>query len=214
VNVRYKVPESLKNKIRRWAPLALLVVGAVLLVYVTFEYSSMFYQQRHLSAQWERQNVPSTAAPPKAQDPRDQMTRLSIPSIDLDAIVVEGTSNKQLAIAPGHMTDTSAPGETGNVVITAHRDTFFRHIFELKKGDEILVRRGVKAFQYVVEKKVVVKPNETWGARPTGEAGLTLLTCYPTYFVGPAPERLVVTAKLANPAATTATAAPAHSGTE
>ncbi len=214
MNVHYKIPESLKNKIRRWAPLALLVVGAVLLVYVTFEYSSMFYQQRHLSAQWERQNVPSTATPPKAQDPREQMTRLSIPSIDLDAIVVEGTSNKQLAIAPGHMTDTAAPGETGNVVITAHRDTFFRHIFELKKGDEILVRRGGKSFQYLVEKKFVVKPSETWVARPTGDARLTLLTCYPTYFVGPAPERLVVTAKLANPAATTATAAPARSGTE
>jgi sortase A len=194
--------------------LALLVVGAILLVFVTFEYSSMFYQQRQLSAQWEKQNVPSTAAPPKAQDPRDQMTRLSIPSIDLDAIVVEGTSNKQLAIAPGHMADTAAPGENGNVVITAHRDTFFRHIFELKKGDEILVRRGGRSFQYLVEKKFVVKPNETWVARPTGDARLTLLTCYPTYFVGPAPERLVVTAKLANPAATTATAAPTHSGTE
>jgi sortase A len=132
----------------------------------------------------------------------------------LDAIVVEGTSYKQLAIAPGHMTDTAAPGENGNVVITAHRDTFFRHIFELKKGDEILVRRGGRSFQYLVEKKFVVKPSETWVARPAGDARLTLLTCYPTYFVGPAPERLVVTAKLANPAAATATAAPAHSGTE
>jgi LPXTG-site transpeptidase (sortase) family protein len=212
--VRFEIPPSIKTGVRRWAPLAMLIVGAVLLVYVTFEYGSMFYQQRQLSAQWERQNAPSSAAPPKAEDPRDQVTRLSIPNIDLDAIVVEGTSRRQLAIAPGHMTETPAPGENGNSVITGHRDTFFRHIYELKKGDEIVVRRGGKAFQYLVERKFVVQPTDVGVLRPTSDARLTLITCYPTYYVGPAPERLVVTAKLANPAATTATAAPAKSGSE
>jgi sortase A len=212
--VRFKIPTSWKTGARRWGPLALLIVGAILLVYVSFEYGSMFYQQRQLSAQWERQNQPATAAPPKAQDPRDQVTRLSIPSIDLDAIVVEGTSRRQLAIAPGHMTDTPSPGENGNSVITAHRDTFFRHIYELKKGDEIVVRRGGKSFQYLVERKYVVQPTDLGVLRPTTDARLTLITCYPTYYVGPAPERLVVTAKLANPGATTATAAPAGSGSE
>ena len=208
-----RIPKSWKEIARRWAPLALLIVGAVMLVYVTFEYGSMYYQQRQLSARWERQNAPQKATPPKAEDPREQMTRLSIPSIDLDAIVVEGTTNRQLAIAPGHMTDTAAPGEVGNSVITAHRDTFFRHIYELKKGDEILVRRGGKSFQYLVEKTFVVKPTETWVVRPSGDARLTLVTCYPTYYVGPAPERLVVTAKMA-PASTSATAATAGSSTE
>src|SRR3954464_5959139 len=214
MTVLNRIPTSWRQNGRRWAPLALLIVGAVLLAYVTFEYGTMFYQQRQLSAQWEKQNAPSHAAPPKAEDPRDQMTRLSIPSIDLDAIVVEGTSYKQLAIAPGHMTDTAAPGETGNSVITAHRDTFFRHIYELKKGDEIVVRRGGKSFQYLVEKKFIVQPTDLGVLRPTMDARLTLITCYPTYYVGPAPERLVVTAKLANPGATTATAAPAKSGSE
>jgi sortase A len=204
----------LRTGARRWGPLTLLIAGAILLVYVTFEYGSMFYQQRQLSAQWERQNRPASAAPPKAEDPRDQVTRLSIPSIDLDAIVVEGTSRRQLAIAPGHMTDTPSPGENGNSVITAHRDTFFRHIYELKKGDEIVVRRGGKSFQYLVERKFVVQPTDLGVTRPTTDARLTLITCYPTYYVGPAPERLVVTAKLANPGATTATAAPANSGSE
>src|SRR3954470_10478280 len=186
----------------------------MLLGYVIFEYGTMFYQQRQLSARWEKQNSPSHAAPPKAEDPRDQMTRLSIPSIDLDAIVVEGTSYKQLAIAPGHMTDTAAPGETGNSVITAHRDTFFRHIYELNKGDEIVVRRGGKSFQYLVERKFVVKPSDVSVLRPTTDARLTLVTCYPTYYVGPAPERLVVTAKLANPGNATASASPAHTGAQ
>jgi sortase A len=112
------------------------------------------------------------------------------------------------------MTDTAAPGENGNSVITGHRDTFFRHIYELKKGDEIVVRRGGKSFQYLVERKFVVQPTDVGVLRPTSDARLTLITCYPTYYVGPAPERLVVISKLANPAATTATADPAKSGSE
>lgn len=203
MKVLNKIPTSWKANARRWAPLACLVVGAVLLLYVTFEYGSMFYQQKHLSARWEKQNSPAIATP-KAADPRDQVTRLSIPSIDMDAIVVEGTNNRQLAIAPGHMTGTPAPGESGNAVITAHRDTFFRHISELKKGDEIVVRRGGKSFQYVVDRKFVVKPTDVSVLKSTTDARLTLITCYPTYYVGPAPERLVVTAKLANAGAAAA----------
>jgi sortase A len=206
--------KTLKDYLRRWGPQGLLLIGAVLLVYVSFEYGSMYVRQKQLAAQWERQNAPSAAAAPKAQDPREQMTRLSIPSIDLDAIVVEGTSSRQLAIAPGHMADSAAPGENGNSVITAHRDTFFRHIYELNKGDEIVVRRGGKSYQYLVERKFVVKPSDVSVLKPTSDARLTLVTCYPTYYVGPAPERLVVTAKLANPSGATASAAAAHSGTE
>jgi len=173
----------------------------------------MFYQQRQLSARWERQNSPAIATP-KAADPREQVTRLSIPSIDMDAIVVEGTSYRQLAIAPGHMTETPAPGENGNSVMTALRDTFFRHIYELKKGDQITVRRGGKSFQYEVDRKYVVKPSDVSVLRPTTDAQLTLITCYPTYYVGPAPERLVVTAKLAKPDSSTATSSPARPGAE
>jgi sortase A len=206
--------KTLKANFRRWWPTALLLVGALLLVYVTFQYGSMYVRQRQLSAEWEKQNAPAAAAAPKAQDPREQMTRISIPSIDLDAIVVEGTNSRQLAIAPGHMVDTAAPGENGNSVITAHRDTFFRHIYELNKGDTILLRRGGKSFQYLVEKKFVVKPSDVSVLRPTNDARLTLVTCYPTYYVGPAPERLVVTAKLAGPADATASAVPAHTGAQ
>ena len=206
--------KTLKTNLRRWWPTALLLVGALLLVYVTFQYGSMFVRQRQLSAEWEKQNAPSAAAAPKAQDPREQMTRISIPRIDLDAIVVEGTTNRQLAIAPGHMTDTAAPGENGNSVITAHRDTFFRHIYKLNKGDQIVLRRGGKSFQYLVERKFVVKPSDVSVLRPTTDARLTLVTCYPTYYVGPAPERLVITAKLSGPADATASAVPAHTGAQ
>ena len=69
--------------------------------------------------------------------PEQILTRIRVPKIGMDAIVVEGASVKELSEGPGHMRETAEPGETGNAVITGHRDTFFRHIYELTKGDQI-----------------------------------------------------------------------------
>src|SRR5262249_13937678 len=87
----------------------------------------------------------------------------------------------------------------GNAVITAHRDTFFRHIFELEKGDEINIQRDGQVYRYEVTGKKVVAPTDLSVIRPTPDAQLTLITCYPTYYIGPAPERLVVFSKLVTP---------------
>jgi len=119
-----------------------------------------------------------------------------IPKINLDVIVVEGASRKQLLAGPGHLQDTATPGSAGNAVITAHRDTFFRHIYELTQGDEILIRRGGQVFHYHVTGKKIVQPEDVSVLKPTRDAQLTLITCYPTYYVGPAPERLVIFSKL------------------
>ena len=117
----------------------------------------------------------------------------------MDAIVVEGASRKQLSIGPGHMIDTAMPGEPGNAVITGHRDTFFRNIYELKRGDEIIVRRSGQVFKYQVTGKKIVEPEDISVLKPTVEPQLTLITCYPTYYIGPAPKRLVIFSKLMQP---------------
>src|SRR6185503_18054571 len=80
--------------------------------------------------------------------------------------------------------------------ISAHRDTFFRHIYELNKGDEILVRRNGKVFHYQVTGKKIVMPDDVAVLKQTTDPQLTLITCYPTYYIGPAPKRLVVFSKL------------------
>jgi sortase A len=177
--------------------LLFLAFGLALIGYVASQYWAMFYTQRHLEAEWEKQLVMAAAAPgvPKLS-PEEMLTRVSIPKIKLDAIVVEGTSQKQLALGPAHMTDTAFPGEVGNAVISAHRDTFFRHIYELQKGDEIFIHRNGEVFRYEVTGKKVVNPQEVSVLRPTKDAQLTLITCYPTYYIGPAPDRLVVFSKL------------------
>jgi len=197
---------------RRVMSLALVVIGVVLLGYVAGQYWGMYRSQKNLEAEWQRQaataspagtaavSVPGKmqdSAPGSAQVSADRiLTRLEIPKIQMDAIVVEGASRHDLSEGPGHMKETAQPGETGNAVITAHRDTFFRHIYELNKGDQIQVRRRGRTFTYEVTGKRIVMPEDISVIKPTTNPQLTLITCYPTYYIGPAPKRLVVFSKL------------------
>src|SRR5262249_47181540 len=137
---------------RRVLSWLLLATGAGLLLYTGSQYWRMYFSQQQMEIQWQRQQ----AAPRAAAGPL--VTRLQIPKIKLDAMVTEGTSRQQLLEGPGHLEHTAPPGENGNAVITAHRDTFFRHIFELEAGDEIVVQRNGHAFRYEVTSKKVVKP--------------------------------------------------------
>jgi sortase A len=181
---------------RQGISLAFLLLGLVLIGYVAGQYWGMYHAQRQLEAQWEKQ-VAAVNAPGLPQlSPAEMLTKVSIPKINLDAIVVEGTTRKQLALGPAHITETAFPGETGNAVITGHRDTFFRHIYELQKGDTVFVRRNGEVFKYEVTEKKIVKPEDVSVLKQTSDAQLTLITCYPTYYIGPAPERLVVFSKL------------------
>jgi|SRR5581483_7396189 len=181
--------------ILRWLPFC---IGIVLLLYVGEQYGMMFAEQRRLAREWEQQKSTHLSAPqPGAQNTEENdLTRLQIPKINLDAVIVEGTRHRQLAVAPGHMTNTPAPGEIGNAVVTGHRDTFFRHIYELQKGDSIVVQRDGKTFNFEVTGKQIVEPDDLSVIRPSEDPRLTLITCYPTYYIGPAPERLVVFSKL------------------
>jgi sortase A len=189
------------GRLRRSFALLFVLLGLGLLSYVGYQYWDMYHSQQQLEAQWERQAATSASvsSQPKQIPAAEMLTRVSIPKINMDAIVIEGASRRQLSIGPGHMIETAMPGETGNAVITGHRDTFFRHIYELTKGDEIIVRRNGQVFKYQVTGKKIVKPEDVSVLKPTEDAQLTLITCYPTYYIGPAPKRLVVFSKLIEP---------------
>jgi sortase A len=186
---------------RRSLSVALMLTGAGLLGYVGSAYWETASTQRRLETEWARQagsvSAAAAASSQSTVSPQQMLTRVVIPKIKLDAIVVEGVSPRQLSEGPGHLDQTAMPGEPGNAVITAHRDTFFRHIYELNTGDEITVLRNGQTFRFAVTGKKVVKPDDVSVLRPTPDAQLTLITCYPTYYIGPAPERLVVFSKLA-----------------
>jgi sortase A len=157
----------------------------------------MYFGQQEMETQWWRQQAASAAPSGESNIAGDAvLTHLLIPKISLDVIVAEGTSREQLLKGPGHLEQTALPGEPGNAVIAGHRDTFFRHIFELNPGDKIVVQRNGRLFRYEVTGKKIVKPEDTSVISPSTEAELTLLTCYPAHYIGPAPERLAVVARL------------------
>jgi len=121
--------------------------------------------------------------------------RLEIPRVHISAMVAEGTSPRVLSRAVGHAVGTALPGQKGNVTLAAHRDTFFRHLGDVRSGDIIELEEPGHEYRYQVRFTAVVGPQETWVLEPTGKETLTLLTCYPFHFVGPAPDRFVIRAR-------------------
>jgi sortase A len=100
-----------------------------------------------------------------------------------------------LRLAAGHIPGTALPGETGNAVLAAHRDTFFRRLGEVKSGDVIRIAVSGNQYVYSVTFADIVGPHETWVLESSPGQSLTLITCYPFYFVGPAPKRFIIRAR-------------------
>jgi LPXTG-site transpeptidase (sortase) family protein len=122
--------------------------------------------------------------------------RLRIPTLGLDVMVIEGTNDSDLNRAVGHIPGTSALGGDGNAGIAGHRDGFFKELRELAKGDPILVTTREGEFTYRVRESRIVAPGDVQVLDPGDAPSLTLVTCYPFGFVGPAPKRFVVLADL------------------
>jgi sortase A len=122
--------------------------------------------------------------------------RVEVPRIQLSAMVAEGASSRVLRLAVGHVPGTALPWQSGNVTLVAHRDTFFRRLGELKPGDVIRITVPGGQYTYRVTFSDIVNPEETWVLQPATGETLTLVTCYPFHFVGPAPLRYVVRARL------------------
>jgi LPXTG-site transpeptidase (sortase) family protein len=134
-----------------------------------------------------------TAPPP---EPGELFGRITIPRLDLSAIVLEGVDNKTLRRGAGHIPATALPEqEEGNVGIAAHRDSFFRGLKDIQEDDTIELTTLDGTFRYEVEWTKIVKPTDVSVLEPTDEPVLTLVTCYPFYFVGSAPKRFIVRAR-------------------
>lgn len=120
--------------------------------------------------------------------------RLEIPKLDISVMVLEGDSADVLREAVGHLPTSALPGGPGNVVIAGHRDTFFRALRNIQKDDEITVTTTQGIYHYQVESTEKVEPDDMQVLKPSQGPTLTLITCYPFYTIGPAPERFIVRA--------------------
>jgi sortase A len=125
---------------------------------------------------------------------------LRIPKIHVEVPVLEGTDDLSLNRGVGHVAGTASPGEDGNVAIAGHRDGFFRGLKDVVLGDTIAMDTPGRTETYVIDRIVIVDPTDVSVLEPRARASLTLVTCYPFYFVGSAPRRYIVQATVADSA--------------
>ena len=123
---------------------------------------------------------------------------IEIPRLDYAAVIREGSEEETLSRAVGRVPGTARPGQVGNMVLAGHRDTFFSPLREIALHDRIRVVAPPHTYEYRVDALRVVKPEEASVMHSHGIAELTLVTCYPFQFSGPAPYRLIVSATRVN----------------
>jgi sortase A len=212
--VRLRFPKALLRRTEHTCfvvGFALLGLCAAILAQATLfqAYASWAFEQelRGATASYagfvaDALSLPAPAPPPFAAlldfdltVDRSILGRIEIPRIGLKAMIREGVSQRTLALAVGHIPGTAVPGKTGNVGMAGHRDTFFRDLRNVRLGDNIIVTTLDGSFEYRVETSEVVRPQDTRVLNDAGRPELTLVTCYPFYYVGSAPERFVVHAK-------------------
>jgi len=124
----------------------------------------------------------------------DPLAVLRIPKLRLEVAVLPGTDEPTLDRGLGHIDDTALPGADGNSGIAGHRDGFFRGLKDIRPGDTIELATLDRKDIYRVERTWIVDPADVSVLDPTAAPSLTLVTCYPFYFVGSAPQRFIVRA--------------------
>ena len=184
----------------------LLIVGIVCLgIYIVFTVQAHFYQEQMEETFEAMSNTPAIihengAAPakPKSMTEGDLVGRLEIPRLNVSVMVLEGIQSRTLRLGAGHIPGTSYPGYRGNIGIAAHRDTFFRPLSGVKADDVIKFSTPGKTTEYRVVSTSIVAPDDVEVLKAQGKDKLTLVTCYPFYYIGPAPKRFIVTAEKNN----------------
>lgn len=122
---------------------------------------------------------------------------LRISKVKLEVPVLEGTDDLTLNRGVGHIAGTVRPGEAGNIGIAGHRDGFFRVLKDIGPGDMIELQTPRGTDKYTVDQVVLVSPRDVSVLGPRPIRSLTLVTCYPFYFIGSAPQRYIIRASMA-----------------
>ena len=182
----------------RWAARGLFMVSAVLLGYVALVFVQAEISQSKADPYLARQISQASSlavsepAPPLAEG--DILGRIKIPRLGLSAVILEGTESRTLRLGAGHIRGTAIPGKPGNSAIAGHRDIFFRSLKGIHADDEIELETKSGSTRYFVVWAKIVAPEDISVLDSTSDSALTLVTCYPFYFIGAAPKRFVVRA--------------------
>jgi sortase A len=187
------------QKLLRWSQRLLFVTGILALGYVGFTLlDARLYQvsaKHSLEIQIRKVKWPEVSQFKLTVKEGDVLGRIDIPRLGMSVAVLQGTNSRMLRLGAGHIGGTPLPGEPGNIGIAGHRDTFFRELKDIRSNDEIHLQTATGLFRYEVDWVKVVAPENISVLAPSNESALTLVTCYPFYFVGRAPNRFVVHAR-------------------
>jgi sortase A len=123
---------------------------------------------------------------------------LRIPSIHLEVPIFDGTDELTLNRGLGRIEGTAQIRQAGNIGLAGHRDGFFRGLKDIQRGDAVELVLSDRTKKYVVDQTQVVTPDDVEVLAPTAAPTLTLVTCFPFYYVGSAPQRFIVTASMKN----------------
>jgi sortase A len=201
---RINSPSTRTHFILRWSRDALLVIGVLILGYCAFVLlDAKLYQAfeiRHFQQQIKvfKPTITSKGRVHEASfrsSTGEPLGEIELTRIGVKAMILEGTDDRTLRRAVGHIPGTAMPGQPGNVAIAGHRDTFFRALHNVRQDDEITLMTLDGSYRYRVDSISVVGPEDTHVLDNSGGDILTLVTCYPFYFVGPAPRRFIVRAQ-------------------
>jgi sortase A len=207
-----------------WVQSVLLLSGiALLIVYLAARVDSTWQAHRRIQAFRSQQTRPHSSPVPISGSParikfdlwspgrirgyEESLTLpaptvlaiLRIPKIELEVPIIKGTDEISLNRGVGWILGTSRPGELGNTGIAGHRDGFFRGLKDVVAGDTLQVEMTELTNTYVVDSIEIVNPNDTRVLALRDRPSITLVTCYPFYFIGDAPMRYVIQASLESP---------------
>jgi sortase A len=183
----------------------LYAIAAVALLWYAGVHLAARQEQAALAAELEHSRA-TLAAPASSSvssrrvssppAPRSLVGRIDVKRLKLSALAREGVDARTLRASAGHVPGSALPGEVGNAAFAAHRDTFFRPLKGVRHGDEISVTTTQGQYTYVVSDTRVVDPSDVSVLRASADPTLTLVTCYPFDYVGAAPKRFIVSARL------------------
>lgn len=208
----------MRSKAWRALEIALLVIGVgALTVYGLLELDQL-RGQADLRSQFENAEtsllpaeLPGDAPQGEPETQPSDLTgkalgRLTAERIGLDVMIAEGIDYKTLRRAAGRIPGTARLDSKGNVGIAAHRDTFFRPLRKIEEGDVLEMETYQGRYRYRVDWTAVVEPSDVQFLKASSTPELTLVTCFPFYYVGPAPQRFIVRATRVEEGATKAAA--------
>jgi sortase A len=184
------------QRFMRWTRFVLLIIGILALSYVAITLIVARIYQRNalltLNKQIQAEEQHKAEQPVPTINEGDVLGRIEIPRIGISVAVLQGTTPRTLRLGVGHIKGTALPGETGNIGVAGHRDTYFRALKDIRKDDEIQLQTATGIDRYEVDWIQITSPSNIGVLAPTTKSSLTLVTCYPFYYIGAAPERFIV----------------------